>query len=460
MATPTDFRASGRSGDGRGDGRSADGRGDGRSAAGRGAAGRGAGATAEPRTAGMQPPARRTNGAVVAVKNVFIAESSTFYTILGVTLFLVVFGVVMVLSSSSVEQYAATHDFFGAASRQGLYAILGVPLMLVASRVPARMWRKWAMRILGIGLVFQLLVFTPLGIDVQGNRNWIGLGSFTAQPSEVLKLALALGVGAIMYVKRDKLDDWKEVFIPIGIAALVSLGLVLLGGDQGTAMIMVLLVLGGLYVGGARAKHLLVVLGTIAVVLPFVTMASSSRSVRISAWLSGCSDSNQYQDLCWQPVHGMWALASGGVFGVGLGNSKAKWSWLPEADNDYIFAIIGEELGLIGAVVVLALFVVLAIGMVKIIRQSNDPFVKTVTGGVMVWIIGQALVNIAVVLGLLPVLGVPLPLISAGGSALIMTLVAIGVVLSFARDLPGKNGTTGSIGAARAPSPTMNGTLR
>jgi len=404
---------------------------------------------------------RRTNGAVVAVKNVFVAESSTFYTILGVTLFLVVFGVVMVLSSSSVEQYAATHDFFGAASRQGLYAVLGVPLMLVASRVPARWWRKWAMRLLGAALVLQLLVYTPLGIDVQGNRNWIGIGSFTAQPSEVVKLGLALGIGAILYVKRDKMDDWKEVFIPVGIASLVSLGLVVLGGDQGTAMIMVILILGAMFIGGVRARHLLVGVVAMAVMLPFVTMASTSRQVRISAWLSGCTDSNQFQDLCWQPVHGMWALASGGVFGVGLGNSKAKWSWLPEADNDYIFAIIGEELGLVGAVVVLVLFIVLAISMIKVVRQSNDPFVKTVTGAILAWIVGQALVNIAVVLGLLPVLGVPLPLISAGGSALIMTLVAIGVVLSFARDLPGKRGhdLPGTRGHDLRSTPT-NGHLR
>ncbi|MCM3504982.1 putative lipid II flippase FtsW [Curtobacterium sp. ODYSSEY 48 V2] len=401
-------------------------------------------------------PQRRARGAVVAVKNVFVAESSTFYTILGVTLFLVVFGVVMVLSSSSVEQYAATHDFFGAASKQGLYAVLGVPLMLVASRVPARLWRKWAMRILAAALVLQLLVYTPLGIEIQGNRNWIKLGSFSAQPSEAVKLGIALAVGAIIYVKRDRLREWKELFVPVGIATVLPLGMVLLGGDQGTAMIMLVLLLGALFIGGARAKHLLVILGVVAVVLPFVTMASASRQYRINAWLSGCTDSNQYQDLCWQPVHGMWALASGGVFGVGLGNSKAKWSWLPEADNDYIFAIIGEELGLIGAVVVLALFIVLAVSMIKVIRQSDDPFVRTVTGAILAWIIGQALVNIAVVLGLLPVLGVPLPLISAGGSALIMTLVAIGVVLSFARELPGKGRTA----APRAGSAPQNGVLR
>ncbi|GAA3338911.1 hypothetical protein GCM10017714_12210 [Curtobacterium pusillum] len=427
MATPTDFPTNSRSGGS--------------------APARQQGASSGTRTG------RRPNGAVVAVKNVFVAESSTFYTILGVTLFLVVFGVVMVLSSSSVEQYAATHDFFGAASRQGLYAVLGVPLMLIASRLPARFWRKWAMWIVGVGLVVQaLVVLTPLGYSIQGNRNWIRIGSFTAQPSEILKLALVLGIGAIMYVKRDKLDDWKEVFVPVGIAAGGSIGLVLVGKDLGTALIMILLTLGALFVGGARLRHLGVGLLALLVIVPIVTASSSSRSSRISAWLSGCTDTSQYQDLCWQPVHGMWALASGGVFGVGLGNSKAKWSWLPEADNDYIFAIIGEELGLVGAVVVLALFVVLAVGMIKIIRQSNDPFVKTVTGGVLAWIIGQALVNIAVVLGLLPVLGVPLPLISAGGSALIMTLVAIGVVLSFARELPGKDGLTGRT--------TLNGTLR
>jgi cell division protein FtsW len=132
-------------------------------------------------------------------------------------------------------------------------------------------------------------------------------------------------------------------------------------------------------------------------------------------------------------VHGTWALAAGGVFGVGLGNSKAKWSWLPEADNDYIFAIIGEELGLIGAIVVLALFIVLAFSFIRIIRSTDDQFSRIATSGVMIWIIAQALINIAVVLGLLPVLGVPLPLISAGGSALISTLIAIGLVLSFAR---------------------------
>ncbi|BDZ47354.1 hypothetical protein GCM10025866_32630 [Naasia aerilata] len=158
---------------------------------------------------------------------------------------------------------------------------------------------------------------------------------------------------------------------------------------------------------------------------------STSRVDRINAWLSGCQ--TDYLDTCWQVKHGTWALAAGGVFGVGLGNSKAKWSWLPEADNDFIFAVIGEELGLIGAVVVLFLFVVLAVGFLRVVQASPDMFSRIVTSAIMVWVLSQALVNIAVILGVLPVLGVPLPLISSGGSSLIMTLAALGIVLSIAR---------------------------
>jgi len=172
-----------------------------------------------------------------------------------------------------------------------------------------------------------------------------------------------------------------------------------------------------------------------AIGLAFASL-SDSRTARVEAWLTGCSNESDFSQYCWQTVHAWWALADGGIFGSGLGGSRAKWNWLPEADNDFIFAIVGDELGLIGALVVLVLFVILAFAFVRIMRSTNDPFVKIATGGVMIWIIGQAFVNIAVVLGVLPVLGVPLPLISAGGTALISSLMAIGVVLSFARHHP------------------------
>jgi cell division protein FtsW len=192
-------------------------------------------------------------------------------------------------------------------------------------------------------------------------------------------------------------------------------------------------VFGAVFFAGVKLRYLAVPIVAAGIAGLMFAFGTSSRQDRWQAFFSGCGSSDDYSGSCWQTVHGWWALASGGIFGVGLGNSKAKWSWLPEADNDFIFAIIGEELGLLGAIVVLLLFIVIAISFVRIIRANPDPFAKLVVSSVMVWIIGQAFVNIAVVLGVLPVLGVPLPLISAGGSALVTTLFAIGIVLSFAR---------------------------
>jgi cell division protein FtsW len=384
-----------------------------------------------PKSSDTRGPVKST--VVVGVRKLFAAETPNFFLLLGTTVFLVAFGLVMVLSSSSVESHLESDDFFASFSRQGLYALIGVPFMLVASRMPITFWKRWAWPAIFVGLGLQLLVFSPLGYEYGGNRNWINLGSFSAQPSELLKLAIIVWIAFILTSKEGLLDDWKHVLIPIGPVAGLAIGLVLIGNDLGTAVIMLSIVLGGLYFAGVRIKFIAVAVAVLAFFGLIIAFASSSRTDRINAWLYGCT-AEQYEGFCWQPTHGTWALASGGVFGVGLGNSKAKWSWLPEADNDYIFAIIGEELGLIGAVVVLVLFIVLAISFVRIIRSSTDAFARIVTAGVGIWIVGQALVNIAVVLGVLPVLGVPLPLISAGGSALISTLLAIGVVLSFARE--------------------------
>jgi cell division protein FtsW len=309
--------------------------------------------------------------------------------------------------------------------------------MLIASRMPAKFWKRWAWPAVVVTVALQLLVFVPgLGYSHLGNQAWIHIGTFTAQPSELVKLALILWVSWIVAAKQNLLRDWKHVALPVAPVAGVAIGLVLVGKDLGTAIILVAIVLGCLFYGGVRLRIIGTAVVIISVVgLGFVT-ASSSRMVRINAWMGGCTSKDDFKNACWQTIHGWWGIASGGVFGSGLGESKVKWSWLPEADNDFIFAIIGEELGLIGAVLVLALFVVLAIAFVRIIRATPDPFERIVTSGVMIWVIGQAFVNIAVVLGFLPVLGVPLPLISAGGSSLIASLIGIGVVLSFSRRAP------------------------
>ena len=375
--------------------------------------------------------------AIVGVKRIFTAESGNYFLLLGTTLFLVGFGLVMVLSSSAISSYNDTDDFFTGFTRQLLFAVIGIPLMLVASRLPSAVWKRWAgtLLVIACGLQF-LVVATPLGAESGGNRNWLALGPISMQPSELIKVALAIWLAYILSMKSDRLDNIRELAIPIAPVVTVAIGLVLVGGDLGTSLILIAIVMGALFFAGVRLWILTIPLIVAAIVGPAIAFSNESRSARTQAFLDGCSSNNDLLGTCWQTVHGWWALAAGGVFGAGLGNSKSKWSWLPEADNDFIFAIIGEELGLVGAITVLVLFIVMAVAFVRIIRAAADPFARIAVSAVMVWIVGQAFVNIAVVLGLVPVLGVPLPFISSGGSALVTSMFAIGIALSFARAKP------------------------
>ncbi|AYF99206.1 putative lipid II flippase FtsW [Protaetiibacter intestinalis] len=374
--------------------------------------------------------------AFVRLRRIFAAETPEYSLLLGTTLFLVVFGLVMVLSSSSIESRASDGDFFARAARQAMLAGVGVPLMLIVSRAPVGFWKRWAWQAMIAAIVLQFLVVaTNLGFGSY-NRNWLYLGSFSFQPSEAVKLALIVWLALIVSTKARLMGDWKHVAMPILPFAGGAIFLVLVGNDLGTAIILFAMVLGALFFGGVRMRIIAALVGLITIAALILVQLSDSRSGRFSAWLGGCSDPSLAGDECYQTLHGWQALANGGFFGVGLGNSASKWNWLPEAETDFIFAIIGEELGLVGAVLVVLLFAVLAVCFVRIMRRQTDPFVKLATGVAMVWIIGQAFVNIAVVLGLLPVLGVPLPLVSAGGSSLVTTLVAIGIVLSFARTDP------------------------
>ncbi|HEY5319988.1 MAG TPA: FtsW/RodA/SpoVE family cell cycle protein, partial [Galbitalea sp.] len=285
--------------------------------------------------------------AVAVVQKVFGAETGNFFLLLGTTLFLLVFGLVMVLSSSSIEDGASkSHDFFSSFARQGLYALIGVPLMLIASRMPANFWKRWAWPAVVVTGVLQLAVFSPIGYTFQGNRNWIRIGSFTAQPSELVKLALILWISWVVAAKKDLLHDWKHVLLPIAPVAGVAIGLVLLGKDLGTTIILVAIVFGCLFYAGVRLRFLGVALLVVSVIAWGFTVSRASRTIRITSWLSGCTSADDFKTSCWQTVHGWWGIASGGIFGSGLGESKVKWSWLPEAANDFIFAIIGDELGL------------------------------------------------------------------------------------------------------------------
>ncbi|MBF4633996.1 putative lipid II flippase FtsW [Agreia pratensis] len=368
----------------------------------------------------------------ISLGRAFQPESRSYFLLLGTTMFLMLFGLVMVLSASSVSSYAGSQGAFGVFWRQAIFAAVGVPLMLILAQTPVRVWRRFAWVPLVAGIFLQILVlYTPLGIEAGGNRNWIGIGGFNAQPSELIKLGLVAWLGVILSKKEPYLNRFGHVLIPAVPVAGLGIFVVLLGGDMGTAMIMAALVFGALFFAGIKVRMLVIPVAVALALTVVIVLTRSSRIERIQNFL-GIGGGDQ-TGLSYQNQHADWAMAAGGVFGVGLGNSKAKWLWLPAADNDFIFAIIGEELGLVGAVVVLALFVVLAISFLRIVRSSTELFSRVVTGSVMVWVIGQAFVNIAVVLQVLPVLGVPLPLISSGGSALVTSLLAVGMVLSIAR---------------------------
>ena len=361
--------------------------------------------------------------------------------VLSVAVFLTVFGTVMVLSASSVEEIAVHQSPFAAFTHQLMFALVGLPLMFLASRVSAASWKRWALPIFSAGVFLELLVlFTPLGMTVQGNRNWLRLGAFSAQPSELIKLGLVLMVAAIVDRKREAIRTGvnvvREVYVPVIVTLLVGVTPVLLGKDLGTSIVIVAAVFGVVVFSGVRIRDVIIGAAGASAVVALLAMTRSSRAGRITTWMSGCGASDQTQAACWQPVHAQWALASGGIFGKGLGDSMLKWSWLPEADNDFIYAIIGEELGLIGACTVLALFIVIAIALIRTARGRSDVFGSAASGGILAWVVGEALINIAVVLGLLPVLGVPLPLISAGGSSMVVTLIGLGAAASFAQREP------------------------
>ncbi|WP_432496227.1 putative lipid II flippase FtsW [Kineococcus gypseus] len=364
---------------------------------------------------------------------------ATHHVLLATTALLVVIGLVMVLSSSSVESLRENGSQFSYFKKQATFAVLGAVALVVASRLPATAWRRLALPALLAAALLQLLVFVPgVGREVGGNRNWIELGPLSGQPSEAAKVALVLAAALALTRRRERLHEPAQLFGALLPSVSATIGLVLLSRDLGTAMVMMLIVVAMLWTSGVPVRFFALVGAAGALVATLLVVTSENRMRRVHDWLFGSATSGvEIQGASWQPVQGRYALASGGWWGLGLGASREKWQWLPEAHNDFIFAIIGEELGLPGTLVVLLLFAVLALAALRLVRRSQDLFTKVAVTGFAAWVLGQACLNVAVVLGLLPVIGVPLPLISYGGTALVVTMLAVGVLLSFARAEPG-----------------------
>lgn len=347
------------------------------------------------------------------------------------------FGVVMVFSASSVTMIAAKLSPWKQALSQGLYCIIGLVVCLVAMRVRSETYRKISFWFVVFSIALQLLTMTPLGVEVNGNKGWVGIRNvFTMQPAEVMKLALCMWMPwAISAAARHYKAEGFKAYLPAVFVFLACLGAVMLGGDLGTALILVAIGVTAMLVGGFPTKWLIGSgLVLVAAVVLFV-ITSPNRMLRITAAYRPCPVS-ALQGECYQSMHAKYAMASGGFFGVGIGNSREKWNYLPEAHNDFIFAIIGEETGFIGAAAVIILFAILAWCMFAIALQTPDKYASRVLICIAIWIVGQALVNIMVVIGLLPVMGVPLPFVSAGGSSLVMCLFAAGVATSMMKMQP------------------------
>ncbi|WP_425423549.1 putative lipid II flippase FtsW [Streptomyces megasporus] len=399
---------------------------------------------ARPAPRAPRPAPRGPRRAVEGVRRLYLRAKrawdrplTAYYVILGGSLLITALGLVMVFSASQIKALGSGLPSTYFFRKQLLAAALGALLMLAAARMPLALLRGLAYPVLAGSVFLLCLVQVPgIGQEVKGNQNWLHLGGpFQLQPSEFAKLALVLWGADLLARKGDKrlLVQWKHMLVPLVPVTFLLLGLIMLGRDMGTAIILAAILIGLLWLAGAPLRLFAGVLALVAVIGAVLIGTNPNRMSRLDCL--GATDPGP-NDACWQAVHGIYALASGGWFGSGLGDSMEKWGQLPEPHTDFIFAVTGEELGLTGTLSVLALFAALGYAGIRVAGRTEDPFVRYAAGGVTTWIMAQAVVNIGAVLGLLPIAGVPLPLFSYGGSALLPTMFAVGLLISCARTEP------------------------
>jgi len=354
-----------------------------------------------------------------------------YQVLLGATGFLLALGIVMVASASSVFSYQQNNgNSWALATRQLIFAVIGVFLMMAVSKMHVDSIRRWAplfMVTVGVLLIAVLLI----GTAVHGQKNWIDFGGpIRIQPSEFAKLAIIMWGADVLDRKYHLLEQRNHLLIPVLPVSVTVLLLVVLQGDLGTAMVMMPIMASLLYFVGAPRKWFLVMGAAGLAAIAALSIAAPYRMARFTSWLDPQADA---QGTGFQVIHGQQALGSGGWWGVGLGGSREKWGTLPEAHTDFIYAVLGEELGIIGTILILVIFTAIAIVGFRIARGTNEAFIQIASLGIVAWIVTQALVNIGAVLGILPITGVPLPLVSYGGSSLIPTLLAMGILMAFAK---------------------------
>jgi len=360
---------------------------------------------------------------------------ASYQLILGTSGLLLGLGLIMVLSASSVwsQQVLESNDMFGVFKKQFVFALLGLAAAFIASRLPLAVLRRLITPVLIIIVGLILATYSPLGMEINGNRNWLRLGpGLQVQPSEFAKLAVVLWI-ANLYARRPPTSP-RQMILPMVPVTFAVAGLVVFQDDLGTALVLFAVIVGMLWVSGLPGRYIGVVLAGLGVVCIYFVAAAPYRVARLLSFLNPAADPDT---TGYQAIHAFMGFARGGFWGVGLGGSRQKWGSLPEAHTDFILAIIGEELGLFGSLVVLLLFALFAVAGIRVAMRTKDAFVRYAAAGIVIWILSQAMINMGMVLGLLPVIGIPLPLISAGGSSLFATLVACGILLNCATTEPG-----------------------
>lgn len=359
---------------------------------------------------------------------------TSFYGVLIPAGFLGVLGLIMVFSASSVKSLQQSGTSIGIVGRQALLFLVGLILAFLIIRLPLRILeRVGRLSILLSAFILALPQIPGLGKEVNGNRNWIEIAGFTFQPSEFAKVGFILWIASVFHrfesrKLRGEVNDLAKEIIP-GIVLII--GLILIGEDLGTAIVFAAIASGLIFIAGIPLRWFALGLAGLFSLMLVAVLTEPNRIYRIKALFDPFSDEN-YQNAGWQPAHSIMGLASGGIFGSGLGASKQKWGNLAEAHTDFIFAVIGEEMGLLGTLTVLFLFGFLLLSIFRISLRAKSLFERYLATGIGVWFLAQIGINIGSVTGVIPVIGVTLPLISYGGSSLIANLVGLGLVIGIA----------------------------
>jgi len=366
---------------------------------------------------------------------IFARPELPFYLILWSTVFLAALGLTMVLSASTVTSLQENGNSYSIFMRQFFFLIIGTAAAYWAYKVRGTVWLRIAKISLTVSILTLLLPFIPfLGKDVKGNLNWIEFWGFTLQPSEFAKFGLILWCAYQLKNIDLNRDGTKSLFVLLPAIAVIA-SIILIQKDLGTALLILLIFIGILFIAGAPLKLFLSVF-VVGIVIGSAFVFSSAYRMNRFAALFDPFDEKYYKFSGWQPAHSIMGLASGGLWGSGLGASKQKWANLAEAHTDFIFSVIGEELGLLGSLLVLGLYSALIYAIVRVALKTKDNFSRYATAAIACWFIAQVTINIGSATSLIPVIGVTLPFISYGGSSLLANLLAVGFVLGVARRTP------------------------